>query len=262
MTIQISIDQLSKTFPGRNDTAAFTALSNISCDINSNEFVCLLGPSGCGKSTLLGLIAGHDQPSKGQIVVDNHTVTGPGADRGMVFQQYALFPWYTVEQNVLLGLKIKGLSPEERTGRAERMLRSVNLWEHRSKFPRELSGGMKQRAAIARTLAIEPDVLLMDEPFGALDEQTRERLQDELLTIWQESRRTVVFVTHSIQEAVMLSDRILLMGRQQGRIIADVHNTLPRPRDRMSTDFVAVEREVHGYLKQAEFTANEEAANA
>lgn len=252
MTAQISIRKVGKTFPRRTDSAAFTALSGLSLDIGENEFVCLLGPSGCGKSTLLGLLAGHDRPSEGTISMDGSIVEGAGPERGMVFQQYALFPWYTVEQNVRLGLKVKGLPAREQAERSERMLRAVNLWDHRAKFPRELSGGMKQRAAIARTLATEPDVLLMDEPFGALDEQTRDRLQDELLAIWQASRRTVVFVTHSVREAVTLADRVVVMGRDRGRIVADLRPALPRPRDRMSTEFVEAEREVSACLAHAE----------
>ncbi|WP_108259837.1 ABC transporter ATP-binding protein [Mangrovicoccus ximenensis] len=252
MTAQICIEDVTKAFPGRNGSAAFTALSGISLDIPANEFVCLLGPSGCGKSTLLGLVAGHEKATSGGIAVGGRPVNGPAAERGMVFQQYALFPWYTVEQNVRLGLKVKGLSRAEQAGQAERMLRAVNLWEHRGKFPRELSGGMKQRAAIARTLAIDPDVLLMDEPFGALDEQTRNRLQDELLSIWQRSRRTVVFVTHSVQEAVTLADRVVVMGRDKGRIVADLRIALDRPRDRMGAEFVEAEREVSAALERAE----------
>lgn len=255
MTVHISIRDVSKTFSKRKEGAAFTALSGISIDIEENEFVCLLGPSGCGKSTLLGLVAGHDRPSSGRIVVGEKVVQTPGADRGMVFQQYALFPWYTVEENVRLGLKVKGYPSPEQAARAERMLRAVGLWEHRGKFPRELSGGMKQRAAIARTLVIEPDVLLMDEPFGALDEQTRNRLQDELLTIWQSSRRTVVFVTHSVQEAVTLADRVIVMGRDKGRIVADLRISLSRPRDRMSAEFVEAEREVSACLHLSEQTS-------
>ncbi|GGB06509.1 ABC transporter ATP-binding protein [Allosediminivita pacifica] len=252
MTAQISIQGLTKTFPGRNESADFTALSDISLEIPANEFVCLLGPSGCGKSTLLGLVAGHEKSSAGGITVAGTPVTGPAAERGMVFQQYALFPWYTVEQNVRLGLRIKRLSSSEQAEQTERMLRAVSLWDHRDKFPRELSGGMKQRAAIARTLAIDPDVLLMDEPFGALDEQTRNRLQDELLAIWQGSRRTVVFVTHSVQEAVTLADRVVVMGRDKGRIVADLRISLKRPRDRMSVEFVEAEREVSACLARAE----------
>ncbi|WP_226562596.1 ABC transporter ATP-binding protein [Salipiger thiooxidans] len=255
MTAQISIQGVGKTFPGRNGSAAFTALSDISLEIPENEFVCLLGPSGCGKSTLLGLLAGHELPTGGSVGVGGKPVEGPAADRGMVFQQYALFPWYTVAQNVRLGLKVKGLSRAAQEAQAERMLRAVSLWDHRDKFPRELSGGMKQRAAIARTLAIDPDVLLMDEPFGALDEQTRNRLQDELLAIWQGNRRTVVFVTHSVQEAVTLADRVIVMGRDQGRIVADLRISLDRPRDRMSLDFVEAEREVSQALEQAEAAA-------
>ena len=252
MSSQISIDKVGKTYPGRRGTPAFTALAGLSCEVGRNEFVCLLGSSGCGKSTLLGLIAGHDHPSSGRVVVEGHEVTGPGADRGMVFQQYALFPWYTVARNVSLGLEAKGVPTTERLAGTERALRAVNLWDHRDKFPRELSGGMKQRVAIARALAIEPAVILMDEPFGALDEQTRQHLQDELLSVWEGSRRTVVFVTHSIQESVVLADRILVMGRDRGRIVADMRNPLPRPRNRMDNAFLAFEREVHGRLREAE----------
>ncbi|MCP8896519.1 ABC transporter ATP-binding protein [Shinella daejeonensis] len=251
MVGQIVVEKVGKTFGGRPGSPAFTAITGLSCEIAENEFVCLLGPSGCGKSTLLGFIAGHDRPSSGRVTFNGRDIRGPGPERGMVFQQYALFPWYTVKKNVSLGLEAKRLSKSRIDETTERVLKAVNLWEHRDRFPRELSGGMKQRAAIARTLAIEPEVILMDEPFGALDEQTRERLQDELLSIWQGNRRTVVFVTHSVEESVVLADRILVMGRG-GRIVSDMANPVPRPRDRLSNGFIDFERQVQLKLREAE----------
>ncbi len=228
-------------------------MQDVSLRIAPGRFVCLLGPSGCGKSTLLNMAAGFIRPSTGRILVDGAPVTGPGADRGVVFQEYALFPWYTVLENVALGPRCKRLPRAEQQALAERYLVMVGLHEHRHKFPKELSGGMRQRAAIARTLANQPPIILMDEPFGALDAQTREALQDQLLEIWAGTQTTIVFVTHSINEAVFLADEIAILAAHPGRLVHVVSNDLPRPRSRTGADVVAVERQIYEqrYLAEA-----------
>jgi NitT/TauT family transport system ATP-binding protein len=198
------------------------ALENISLEIREREFIALLGPSGCGKSTLLYLMGGFLPIETGTITVDGKPVVAPGPDRGIVFQHFALFPWKTVRANVLYGLERLGLPRAEREARAQRFIDMVGLTGFEDSYPSQLSGGMKQRAAIARTLAIDPDVLLMDEPFGALDAQTRHLMQIELLTIWQRSPKTVIFVTHDVQEAVYLAERVAVMSARPGRIKAIV----------------------------------------
>jgi NitT/TauT family transport system ATP-binding protein len=213
----------------------FVAVEETSLEIPSGQFVCLLGPSGCGKSTLLNGVAGFVKPTAGTIEVDNEPVSGPGADRGMVFQQYSLLPWKTIYENIILGPKI--LQNDSASETVESLLEMIGLSAYRNHYPAELSGGMQQRVGIARALAAYPSVLLMDEPFGALDAQTRTVMQENLLGIWSHFGTTVVFVTHDVDEAVFLSDRILLMSASPGRIIADIKNTLPRPRDqKMATD--------------------------
>jgi NitT/TauT family transport system ATP-binding protein len=194
------------------------ALDNVSLSVRDREFVALLGPSGCGKSTLLYLVGGFLPVEHGAILVEEKPVAGPGPDRGIVFQHFALFPWKTVLQNVLYGLEKLGLPRDERERRAREFIDLVGLAGFEDSYPAQLSGGMKQRAAIARTLAIDPRVLLMDEPFGALDAQTRSLMQDELLRIWQRSRKTVIFVTHDVQEAVFLAERIAVMSARPGRV--------------------------------------------
>jgi NitT/TauT family transport system ATP-binding protein len=203
----IQIEGVSKSY-----TEGVLALDEISLELPENSFTCLLGPSGCGKSTLLNMIAGFIEPTTGRILVDGREVTQAGADRGVVFQEYALFPWRTAVENVEFGPMIQGLPRPERRAVARRYLALVGLDEHEDKYPRELSGGMKQRVAIARVLANHPSVLLMDEPFGALDAQTREVMQEELLRIWEQDKKTVVFVTHSISESIFLADRIVVMA--------------------------------------------------
>ncbi|MFI7696593.1 ABC transporter ATP-binding protein [Nonomuraea sp. NPDC049655] len=215
---KIGIRNVSKEFTVRDAGEPFTALSGIELDVREGEFLTLVGPSGCGKSTLLDLIAGLTEPTSGQIVVNGAPVTGPGLDRGIVFQQYALFPWRTALANVAFGLEAKGVPRAERTERARRHLELVGLSGFEDRYPHELSGGMRQRVAIARSLAFDPDVLLMDEPFAALDAQTRESLQEELLRIWQHTRKTVVFITHGIDEAVYLGQRVAVMTSRPGRI--------------------------------------------
>jgi NitT/TauT family transport system ATP-binding protein len=204
------------------------ALDEVSLEIREREFIALLGPSGCGKSTLLYLLGGFLPIERGAISVEGRPVAGPGPDRGIVFQHFALFPWKTVRQNVLYGLEKKGLPREEQLAIAQRHIELVGLQGFEDSYPSQLSGGMKQRAAIARTLAIDPRVLLMDEPFGALDAQTRHLMQSELLAIWRRSPKTVVFVTHDVQEAVFLAERIVVMSARPGRVKAVVEAGLDR----------------------------------
>ena len=227
----ISIRGLSKTFQRRGG-GTHLALDGIDLDIAEGEFVSILGPSGCGKSTLLYIVGGFVPPTTGTLSVSGKPVTGPGRDRGPVFQEFALFPWKTVLGNVAYGLREAGLSRREAESRAEALVARVGLKGYEGFYPKELSGGMKQRVAIARTLAYEPAILLMDEPFGALDAHTRLRLQNELLELWERDRKTVLFVTHSVEEAIFLSDRVAVLTRQPGRIKAVVDVELQRPRVR------------------------------
>ncbi len=213
------------------------ALRGASLLVSRGEFVCLLGASGCGKSTLLRIVAGFEPPSSGRVSVRGRPVGGPGPDRGMVFQDYGLFPWLSVRDNVGFGPRARGL-PRAEVGRiAGRFVAMVGLAPFADAFPHQLSGGMKQRVAIARVLANEAELVLMDEPFGALDAMTRERLQDELLGIWAERRLTVLFVTHAVEEAILLADRVIVMSPGPGHIVADERIALPRPRDVASPEF-------------------------
>lgn len=208
----------------------FTALSNINMKVKKGEFVAIVGPSGCGKSTLLDILAGLTRPASGEIHIDGKKITGPALDRGIVLQGYALFPWRTVRRNVEFGLEVKNVPKEERKEISLHFIRLVGLEGFENRYPLELSGGMKQRVAIARALAYDPEVLLMDEPFAAVDAQTRETLQDELLRIWDETKKTIIFVTHSIDEAVYLADRVAVLTANPGTIREIVATNLPRPR--------------------------------
>ncbi|WP_247877769.1 ABC transporter ATP-binding protein [Azospirillum thiophilum] len=240
--VQIRIRGVEKTFAV--GTQKIVALQDIDLDIRKGEFVCLLGPSGCGKSTLLNAVAGFQPPTKGTVAVDGRTITEPGPDRGMVFQEYALFPWMTVAQNVAFGLEIKGMSKPEIAGTVERLLEKLHLQDFRNRFPKDLSGGMRQRVAIARVLALDSPILLMDEPFGALDALTRRTLQDELLRIWEEVGKTILFVTHSIEESIYLADRIVVMTYRPGTVKRDVLVDMPRPRDGSAPEFNRLKREL------------------
>ena len=220
------------------------ALDGIDLDVADGELVCLLGPSGCGKSTLLNAIAGFSPPTSGTIVANGRPVTDTGPDRAMVFQEYALFPWMTVEGNVAFGLEMKRMPREQIRARVDGLLRKLNLSEFKDRFPKDLSGGMRQRVAIARVLAIDPPMLLMDEPFGALDALTRRTLQDELLRIWAELRKTILFVTHGIEESIYLADRVVVMTYRPGTVKQILPITLPRPRDTASPEFNALKREI------------------
>ena len=220
------------------------ALGRIDATIAQGELVCLIGASGCGKSTMLRIIAGFEEPSTGEVLVDGKRITAPGSDRGMVFQDYALFPWMTVRQNIGFGPRQRRLPRREVDEIANEFVKLVGLERSANRYPNQLSGGMKQRVAIARVLANNASILLMDEPFGALDALTREQLTLKLLAIWARSRVTVVFVTHSVEEAVLLGDRVLVMSAGPGRIEADIAITLARPRDVSSPEFNAVRREL------------------
>ncbi|MFE2999126.1 ABC transporter ATP-binding protein [Nocardia sp. NPDC059246] len=230
-TVKLALTGVSKEFAVRGEQESFTALADISVDVRDGEFLVLVGPSGSGKSTLLDLLGGLGKPTSGQILLDGAPVTGPGLDRGIVFQQYALLPWRTARANIEFGLEAKGIRRRERREIAEHYLELVGLAGFGNRYPHELSGGMKQRVAIARSLAFDPEVLLMDEPFAALDAQTRESLQDELLRIWRATGKTVLFITHGIDEAVYLGQRVAVLTSRPGRIKAVVDIDLDRAGD-------------------------------
>ena len=241
-TTHISVKSVNKIFASAEREVV--ALKDIQLDIPQGQFVCLLGPSGCGKSTLLNAIAGFSLPSSGSITADGKTVTGPGPDRGMVFQEYALFPWMTVEKNIAFGLEIKGTPAAQINDTVATLLAKLGLTDFRNRYPKDLSGGMRQRVAIARILALDSPIMLMDEPFGALDALTRRNLQDELLRIWAELGKTVIFVTHSIEEAIYLADRIVVMTYRPGTVKRDLLVELPRLRDPSSPAFNTLKREL------------------
>jgi len=226
---KIVIDSLSKIFSGR--VGDIIALDNISLDIDENEFVCIVGPSGCGKSTMLNVIAGLEKPSGGKVLMDDNEISGPGPERGVIFQQYALFAWLTVEKNVEYGLMIKNVPRLERKKIVKKYIEMVGLSDFSKAYPKELSGGMKQRVAIARAYANNPEILLLDEPFGALDAQTRSQLQEDLLNTWESEKKTCFFITHDVEEAVLLAQRIVIMSTRPGRIKEIVKVDIPYPRN-------------------------------
>ncbi|TGC10937.1 ABC transporter ATP-binding protein [Methanolobus halotolerans] len=232
---RVSVRNVSRKFV-KDEVTQTLALENIDLELEDKEFVCFIGPSGCGKTTLLRIISGLDTPDQGEVFIDNEKITSPGPKRGMVFQEYSLFPWKSVIDNVIFGPQMGGVSKKDAMVEAEKYLELVGLTQFKDSYPHELSGGMKQRVAIARALANEPEVLLMDEPFGALDAQTRNSLQHELLSIWQKKHLTVLFVTHSVDEAVYLADRIVMFTARPGRIKEVVKVDIPRPRDRTSME--------------------------
>jgi ABC-type nitrate/sulfonate/bicarbonate transport system ATPase subunit len=248
MTGAVRIDRVEKRYEA--DGGDVLALENIQADIGEGEFVCLLGPSGCGKSTLLRIVAGLIQASAGRVLIGSQQVAGCGPDRAFVFQDYALFPWMTVQDNVAFGLAARGVAPEEQARRALELLKVVGLAQFAQKYPHHLSGGMKQRVSIARALAVEPRILLMDEPFGALDAQTRSVMQEELLRIWARFRKTVIFVTHSIAEALLLADTVLLMTARPGRIKSVLRIDLPRPRDESEPRMIELRRRLLAELSE------------
>ncbi len=230
----LTIERLSKAFPPRNGGGPNAALRDIDLEVEEGEFVCLVGPSGCGKSTLLNIVAGLEAPSTGSVAVNGASVVGAAGDRGMVFQEAALFPWLNVIGNVEFPLRRLGLARAERRARAEHFLRMVHLSRFAESYVHELSGGMRQRVAIARALAMDSKILLMDEPFAALDAQTRDILHEELQHIWQETRKTILFVTHNVREAAYLSDRVAIFSSHPGTIKHVLPINYPRPRDKES----------------------------
>lgn len=246
----IIISGLQKVYESKK--SRFEALSNIDLAIGPNEFVTVVGPSGCGKSTLLRIVAGLDELTGGSVTLDGDEIVGPGAERGMVFQGYTLFPWLTVRENIEYGPKLKGISTLERRAISNHFLGVIKLEAFASAFPKQLSGGMKQRVAIARALANRPKVLLMDEPFGALDAQTKLEMQEMLLDVWEKEKTTVLFITHDIEEAVFLSQRVVVMGSNPGRILKSFDVNLPArrtPEVREMPEFLALKRELGALLK-------------
>ena len=230
LTPKVQIKAVEKIYEGRNGKSV--ALNGVNLDIYDNEFICVVGPSGCGKSTLLNIIAGLHKPTSGEILVDGKKVEGTGVDRGVVFQQYALFPWLTVKKNVEFGLTLKkGLTKQEIEETAMKYIKMVDLEKFVNSYPKELSGGMKQRVAIARAYAVNPSLLLMDEPFGALDAQTRTQLQTELLRTWEEEKKTCFFITHDVEESILLASKVVVMSARPGRIKEIIDIDIPYPRN-------------------------------
>lgn len=237
------------TFEYETADGPLTALQDVSFSVDSSEFLCVVGQSGCGKTTLLNIVAGFLTPTKGEVRIGGQPVTGKGFDRGIVFQDFAqLFPWRTAQRNVEFGLEMKGIPREERAEIALRFLRLVNLEKFTRAYPHELSGGMQQRVAIARALAYNPAVLLMDEPFAALDALTREEMQRFLVDVWRETRKTVIYVTHNVSEAVYLGDRVVILTPHPGTVKAQVRIAMPRPRDTLSVEFLEYQKAVVGHI--------------
>jgi NitT/TauT family transport system ATP-binding protein len=245
----LQIRELNQSFP-RDDGPELLVLDHFNLDVSDKEFVCVLGSSGCGKTTLLRLIAGLDTAREGTIFLDGEEMRGPNPKVGFVFQEYSLFPWRNVIDNIAFGLEMKGIPGDERRRIAERYLGLVNLSQFRTSFPSELSGGMRQRVAVARALTLDPVLLLMDEPFGALDAQTRNMLQNELLEIWEKTKMTIIFITHSVDEAVFLADRIVVLTPRPGRICEIIPIANPRPRDRTGAEFAKIRRHVLDLINQ------------
>ena len=227
---RLSIRGVGRTFPGVNRGAPTLALQPTDLEVADNDFITVLGPSGCGKSTLLRIVAGLDTPTQGEVLLDGEPVRGPGAERGMVFQSYTLFPWLTVHQNICFGLREKGMTPAQQAEIAARFIAEVGLRSFENHFPKQLSGGMQQRVALARALANDPKILLLDEPFGALDNQTRALMQELLLSIWDLHRKTVLFVTHDVDEAIFMANRCVVFSARPGRIKNELAIDLPYPR--------------------------------
>ena len=255
-TSHISIRAVNKVFQSGGQEVH--ALQAIDLEVQRGEFVCLLGPSGCGKSTLLNAVAGFSLPSSGTITVDGSLIKAPGPDRGMVFQEYALFPWMTVEQNIAFGLQVKKAARTIIQQKVDELLTLLHLQDFRHRYPKDLSGGMRQRVAIARVLAIDSPILLMDEPFGALDALTRRNLQDELLRLWMELKKTILFVTHSIEEALYLADRTVVMTYRPGTLKKDLTIDLPRPRDVASPAFNALKKDLSQLLMEEQSRHNQD----
>lgn len=249
--IKVHIENVKKTYEGRSGEVV--ALNGVNLDIMENEFITVVGPSGCGKSTILNIIAGLLEPTSGKVICNGVEVHGTGPDRGVVFQQYALFPWLTVKKNVLFPLQMKGIKGKEADEIAMKYIKMVDLEKFCDHYPKELSGGMKQRVAIARAYAANPEVLLMDEPFGALDAQTRTQLQQELLDTWEKERKTCFFITHDVDEALILGQRVVIMSARPGRIKDIVDVDIPYPRDqetKMSPRFLELKNQIWSQVYQ------------
>jgi NitT/TauT family transport system ATP-binding protein len=245
----LRVNNVKKDFIGERKEEV-TALSDLTFDCDIGEFLCVVGPTGCGKTTLLRLVAGLEVPTSGDIVIGNKAVQGINSDITLVFQQYSLFPWRNVIDNIAFSMEMKNLHKKERYAKAKNYINLVGLKDFEKAYPYELSGGMQQRVAIARALAHNPKLLLLDEPFGALDERTRHRLQEELLNIWQQDRKTVLFVTHNIDEAIFLASRILIMRDRPGRIEQEFKVNLPRPRNRRSKEFLDLHIKIREILEK------------
>ncbi|MFQ5538882.1 MAG: ABC transporter ATP-binding protein [Candidatus Binatia bacterium] len=256
MSPKLSIRGLQKSFivnEGFGHIRAIHAIERVDLEMNEGEFLCVIGPSGCGKSTLLMILAGLYLKTAGEIILDGTPLSGPGLNRGVVFQDFALFPWLTVRSNILYGVRQKKLPTNSHGTITQHYIKMMSLQGFEDTYPYRLSGGMKQRVAIARALALEPELLLMDEPFGALDAQTRANLQQVLVDVWQETKKTVVFITHDVREATFLADRVVVMSSRPGRITEEISIRLPRPRDILSPEFVELERRLASLIeKQAE----------
>jgi NitT/TauT family transport system ATP-binding protein len=251
---ELRVENITKRFAGRHrrDDPNGLVLSDLSFTLSEGEFVSLIGPSGCGKTTVLNLVAGLDKPSGGNIFVDGKRVTGPGLDRGVVFQEFALFPWLSVADNIAFGVRSQQLPAAERARRVDHYVELVGLTKYRDYHPNRLSGGMRERVGVGRAFAIEPSVLLMDEPFGALDTQTRESMQGALGEMWLRTKKTVLFVTHDIRESIFLSDRVLVIGGRPAGITLDLEIALPRPRRRHTVEFQQIEQMLEGAIGQAQ----------
>jgi NitT/TauT family transport system ATP-binding protein len=249
VTPKVALDGISLSYKTTSG-ARLLALDNISLEVKAGEFLCIVGPSGCGKSTLLHLIAGLNPQTSGNVLVDGKPVSGPGTDRILIFQDLGLFPWLTVAGNVEFGMKMKNVSKAERKEKVDYYLRLVHLSKFKDSYIHQLSGGMRQRVALARALATEPDVLLMDEPFAALDAQTRDLLHDELERLWSETGRTIIFVTHNVREAVRLGDRVALLTFRPGRVKQEFAVNLPRPRQMEQADVARTSRDILDCLRE------------
>ena len=260
---KLRVHHVSKTFEQKGHT--ITALRDTSFDVQDGEFVTILGPSGCGKSTILKIIAGLTEPSSGHVKLNNHQIKGPGSDRGMVFQAYTLFPWLTVGQNIAFGLQLKGIPKKERDDIVAHYLELIGLNGFGNMYPSNLSGGMKQRVAIARALANDPEILLMDEPFGALDAQTRTVMQELLLSVWEKSQKTILFVTHDIDEAIFMGDRVYVMTARPGCLKAEIAVPIPRPREfsvKTSSTFMRLKTEILDLIREESWKAASEVATS
>lgn len=250
MPLKVSIEHLSKIFTDTRTDSRTEALSDINLEIYANELLCVVGPSGCGKTTLLRIVAGLEMASHGEVFLDGHGIDGPSIDRGMVFQEFAIFPWRTVTQNIAFGPEIAGIPLAKQKQIIDKCIKLVSLDGCEQKYPFQLSGGMKQRLAIARTLATDPEILLMDEPFGSLDARTRDNMQMEMLKIWHETRKTIIFVTHNIDEAIFLADRIVIMTDKPGRINKILDINMKHPRDKMASEFIGYKKEILLHMPQ------------